>query len=311
MSVDTERACCGVHNQSESEGEKEGEEEDAGVVMVCDEGEDGADASCGDGPLPTGEDASGRRERDSNNRLLPTTAKSTGPATATNGTREICENDTRGTGDGDGDGEVTDATASDPREPKCNLEVPSAEGEHEEIADGGDDDDDDGVGGPETTALAALSLINDSIRRAELSRNEDVAGTEGEGHSACEASLRSELNGIGSPGRVWRASASASASPGKEHLASSETSPASSADSTGTVAVGNYDDREQDGGDEVRDEVGGEVGEQVAAAVKTGTDEAMGADDFLPLFALALVSCVEALVVFAGRVCIALHCMES
>lgn len=83
------------------------------------------------------------------------------------------------------------------------------------------------------------------------------------------------------PSHKWRASASASASasPGKERVPSSETSPASS--------VGIGDDRKEDGGDQ--------VGEEVASGVGTGSDEAMGADDFLPLFALVLVSRVELL----------------
>lgn len=275
-----------MNNQSDTE--------DGGVESVEDGGGGGARYGPSPSPLSPATGELGSRERDCNGRLRSTIEKSSvavaGPATiGSRKTSDACQNDTCVTGDGDG--QVRDATATNSREPNCNIVLPAAEGELEEIADDGDGD---GVGGPETTALAALALplsvVDNSCPRGELSCSGDVAGTEAGGacHSESlvevEASLRSELDGNGS--HNWRASAS----PETEKVFSSETSPASSAgtssaDTTGTVAIG--DDCEQDGGEE--------VGEEVVSAVGSGSDEAMGADDFLPLFALVLVSCVEAL----------------
>lgn len=274
-----------MHNQSE--------EEDGSGGSV----EDGGDAR--DGLLSPGKGELRSRERDSNDRVLFTIETSTSTGPAMNGTREMCdsdvdvENDTRGTGDGQVR-QVTDTTASDSGEPNCNIVLPSAEGEGQ-----GEDEAiaDDGLGGPETTALAALSVVDSTRRRAdvELPRNGHVAGTEdgdegkgegeGKAHSAIKASLRSKLN---DDSNNWRAP------PSPEEARSPETSPASSGGSTGTVATGA--DCEQDGGDEVGDEVG-----DVASAVRTGSDEAMGADDFLPLFALVLVSGVEMVVFLRGQ----------
>lgn len=233
------------------------EEEDGRVVYVKDE------TDAGHGPLSPGEGELGSRETDSNDSLLSTIEKSTDPAP--NGTREVCVGDTRQTDDG----QETDATASDSRESNCSINLPPAEGEHEKVAG-------DGAGEPETTALAALSVGDNSPRRAESSLNGDA--TASEGHSMAElASLRPKLDGS----HNWRAPVS------REKVPSPETSPACSGDSTG-IAVDTDDASEQ----------GGDGGDEVAPAVGTGSDEAMGADDFLPLFALVLVSCVEVPVVF-------------
>eukprot|EP00752_Nemacystus_decipiens_P014145 g12578.t2 len=143
------------------------------------------------------------------------------------------------------------------------------QGENEEV--------DDGVGEPETTTLAALSVVDNPRRSAdpalrlhgnigETECESDGKGEE-ESHSVIEASLGSKLNDVG---HNWRAPASL------EEVRSPETSPASSAGTVATVVDCEQDDRHG-------------VGEAVASAVRTGSDEAMGADDFLPLFSLVLV----------------------
>lgn len=230
MSGDAESSSWKVHNQRETE--------DGGVVCV----EDGTAAR--HGPFLSPENGElGGGETDSNGRWRSTIEQSACPAE--NGTRQ-----------------VMDAIASDSRETNSKMVLPSAEGEqeHKEIAG-------DGAGGSGTTPLAALSVVDNSRRRAEFSRHEDVAATEN--HSVTGTSLRSKLNGS----HNWRASASPEASPAS-----------TSGESTGTVAADTGDDREEDGKDR---------GDEVAPAVGAGSDEAMGADDFLPLFALVLVSCAE------------------
>lgn len=223
------------------------------------ETENGADATDGRLSFSSGRGELESRERDSNDRLLSTTEASS--RSAKNGTPETCVNDARGAAGG----HVTDASAIDSREPNCNGDLFSPEERRLRMEAA-----DDGVGGPGTKAPAALGAIDNSRRRAEVSHNGEVAETE---RPLIEAPLRSKLSG--SHGCL------APTSPGR--VPSPETSPASSGESTGAVGVG--DDREQDGGDE--------VGDEVASAAGTGSDEAMGADDFLPLFALVLVSCVE------------------
>lgn len=285
-SGDAERAICKVHDQSEKE--------DVGVVCV----EEEADAR--DGPLSPGTDDVGSQGRGGNHGLLSTIEKPTSAGPAMNGTREMCDSsgdDTRGTGDGQAR-LVADATARESREPNYSIALPSAEGGGQGATGGIADD---GVGGPETetetTALAALTVVDNPRRRAEVQLSRNVAGGEGdeggegEADSVMEASLRSKLNDSSRNGH---------AQAGPEEVHSIETSPASSADSaatsavsTGAVATGA--DCEQDSG--------GEVGDEVASAVRTGSDEAMGADDFLPLFSLVLVSGVEMLVGFLRGRC--------
>lgn len=163
------------------------------------------------------------------------------------------------------DGQVMTTIASDLGEPNSNVVLPSAERDQKDLAD-------DGVGGLGTTTLAALGVIDNSRQRAEFSLNGDVAATGG--HSMTEAPLRRKLKGSHN--------LRASASPGKKP-------PDMSPVSSGAINIG--DDGEQDSRDR-------------ATAVGTVSDEAMGADDFLPLFALVLVSCAGALVLFTKTACI-------
>ncbi len=190
-----------------------------------------------------------------------------------NGTRETRE-DCFGRGNGDSGGGTNGFTGGDPGDPNPAPASPSAAG-----ADGRDNATGI-VGGSETAAAVAARGAEDrSGPGAECARNGNgVAAAEDE--AALGVPSRSELEGGGG-------GTSASSAPLEESWEPPQSRPACSGDGLGgsdACAIAEGGERERG-----RGEGAAAAAADAEVAASTGSDEAMGADDFLPLFALVLV----------------------